>query len=317
MTGLANFRSQLMDNGRLLVDQIDVFAHAPLSGNPAAVIFGGGSLKTATMQAIAREMNLSETVFLLASDEATATFRARIFTVRREIAFAGHAAIAAAAAAVDRIGITRCRNGMIQQCGAGLIVIGIQGHDSEPVFRVRLPRPRSTLLDWTIPSVAQYLGVRPDRLHSGPIRAVATGAPWALVEMLSRADLIALDPDFKAIAIASRSAAISGIAVFTHEDADRVYLRTFAPAEGIFEDPGCGSCMGSIAAHLKSEGRAFNTARKLAFHQGEEIGRPGSAIVYLADDEDQSFDLAGRCRRAMSGELHLDPDKIQISGGGE
>lgn len=316
MPSLMDFRAELMDRSRLRVEQIDVFAHVPLGGNPAAVILGGGNLHPVTMQAVAREMNLSETVFLLASDVAAATFGARIYTVRREISFAGHAAIAAAAVAVERIGITQCRGGVVQECGAGLIPIGVEGRDEQPLYRVRLPPARWMSLDWNIPTAALLLGVSAGRLRTQPIPIVATGAPWALVEVLSRADLAALDPDFKAIAIASRSACIAGIAVFAQQDADRVYLRTFAPAEGIFEDPGCGSCMGSISAYLKAEGRAFTTESRLTFYQGDEICRPGSATVHLADNKGVNFELAGCSRKAMSGDLHLDADQMQDIGQG-
>src|SRR5688572_8419005 len=103
---------------------VDVFTDRPFTGNPLAVVFGAESLAGAQMQALAREFNLSETVFLLPPTQTGATYRARIFTPGGELPFAGHPSVGAA--------VTGTRRGMfsagtvVQECGAGLLPIDVK-----------------------------------------------------------------------------------------------------------------------------------------------------------------------------------------------
>src|SRR5262245_25274553 len=105
--------------------QVDVFTRTPLAGNPAAVVFDAAGLETAVMQAIAREMNLSETTFVLPPTTAGADYRVRIFTPRAELPFAGHPTIATAFALREE-GRFGERSPVCQECGIGLVPIAIE-----------------------------------------------------------------------------------------------------------------------------------------------------------------------------------------------
>lgn len=107
----------------LAYEIVDVFTDRPYAGNPLAVVFGAEGLATEQMQALAREFNLSETVFVLPATQVGATYRARIFTPVEELPFAGHPSVGAA--------VTASRRGMFapgqvtQECGAGVLPIEV------------------------------------------------------------------------------------------------------------------------------------------------------------------------------------------------
>lgn len=306
--------AELADTSALRTEQIDVFADRPLGGNPAAVVIGGAELATETMQAIARETNLSETVFLLPPARPAATWRARIFTTRREIPFAGHPALAAADCVrrlVDRIlGTGAGHYDFVQDCGAGAIGIRFRRDDRGGLYGVALPTPRHETVDWSADFAAGLLGLDASLIAPGPITAVATGAPWALVE-LTRPDALAeIRPDTTAMIAASRAAGVAGVTPFAIDADGVVHLRTFAPAEGIPEDPGCGSCMGSITAHFAATGRlgapAPDGTVTIRFAQGDAIGRPGRAQVVTRATPGPAY-LEGRCSLVLTGRLHIAP----------
>ncbi|HEB80910.1 MAG TPA: PhzF family phenazine biosynthesis protein, partial [Chromatiales bacterium] len=122
--------------------QIDVFTSVPLQGNPAAVVFDAGRVSTPVLQAIAREMNLSETVFLSEPVHAEADYRARIFTPHSELPFAGHPTIAAAYAVWgERGGCSTAPLVLHQECGVGVIPVRVEPTDVGPFFRVTQAPP--------------------------------------------------------------------------------------------------------------------------------------------------------------------------------
>lgn len=241
--------------GKLRYSHIDVFADTPLAGNAALVVLGKNSLDNAVMQAIAREANLSETIFILPPTNPSATWRAKTFTTLREIEFAGHPTIAAADA------VARCLNPdehiqeFVQECDAGLIKIKMTLEAGSRRYCVKLPNPRFISLSWTQEYCAELLGISAASIINQSPIAVATGVLWALIELSSHTALRDIDPDFKAISAATRAQNISGIVAFYQNKAGLVRLRTFAPKEKIYEDAVCGSCMGSIMALFYQTGR--------------------------------------------------------------
>src|SRR3954447_2557038 len=109
---------------------VDVFTTRPFAGNPLAVVFDAAALATDQMQALAREFNLSETVFVLLPS-SSATYRARIFTPDTELPFAGHPSVGAAVSVVRR-GLAR-PGSLVQECGAGLLPIEVTAAGSAPL----------------------------------------------------------------------------------------------------------------------------------------------------------------------------------------
>jgi trans-2,3-dihydro-3-hydroxyanthranilate isomerase len=270
--------------------RLDVFTTAPLHGNPLAVFTDARGLSSQTMQRLARELNLSETAFLLPGSGA-ATARVRIFTPEQELPFAGHPALGCAAviaAALDQRSI-------VLQTGVGDIALEMQREDArrlrgEMEQRVPAARPYeqvSQLLD--------ALGVGEPAL---PVECYENGPLHVLVALDSERTVAELAPDIRALA------ELRGVVVSCFAgDAQRYKTRAFAPGAGVAEDPATGSAAGPLAVHLGRHGWV-PFGRRIEIHQGQELGRP--SVLYAQADAD-----AGRVRRVIVGGCAV------IVGGGE
>jgi trans-2,3-dihydro-3-hydroxyanthranilate isomerase len=241
---------------------LDAFTDTPLQGNPVAVFLDGTGLDTDTMQRAARELNLSETVFLLPPDDpAAADARARIFTPAAELPFAGHpvlgtAFLLAAERAQDRIRL---------QTGAGIISIILSngyGEMEQPTPRVEPFTEAGELLS--------SLGVERAEL---PVEMYVNGPRHVMVMLDSVETVAALSPDLNALGKLEGV----GVSCFCLTGAGKVRTRMFAPALGVPEDPATGSAAGPLAIHLLRHGRTAS-GEQLTIHQGTEIGRP--SVIY-------------------------------------
>jgi PhzF family phenazine biosynthesis protein len=293
---------------------VDVFASRPLSGNPAAVVFGGGDLSADTMQAIAREANLSETVFVFAATSSAADYGARIFTTRREIDFAGHPTLAAAHAVACHDGTLASakKTRIVQECRIGLVAIELRANPPPARFLVRLPAATRSETGLRATELAPMLGLTVDRFAQTRFPVVATGVPWLLVQVRSVEDLARLDVDHMRVARITRSVGAVGLSVFARHAGPGVVarLRSFAPAEGIYEDPVCGSCHGATVAYLLAEGDCARPppGGRISFfmQQGHELSRPGLVEVMAeARGDDCVLFLGGDCITVLKGRLSI------------
>jgi PhzF family phenazine biosynthesis protein len=261
---------------------VNAFSPSPFGGNPAAVGFCDNALDGAVMQSIARIMNLSESVFISPPIDPRADYRARIFTTRRELAFAVHPTLAAAFAFIQKheLAGTGTSIHLRQECGAGIVEIEAQARPAG--LSVFVAQRGSSFLeaDASLDTVARAIGCAVGEVCEGPFTVVSTGVPWFLVELRM------LKPDFTRITELSIAAKAIGVTVFTRQTADPaadLHLRSFAPAGGLYEDPVCGSCHGSLAAYLDKNcpktSAAFARGEVLVLEQGEEIGLPGISEV--------------------------------------
>lgn len=248
----------------LVYEIVDVFTDRPFAGNPLAVVFGAEALATEQMQAITREFNLSETVFVLPATQAGATYRARIFTPGRELPFAGHPSVGAA--------VTGSRSGLfaagqvVQECGAGLLPIEVSdgqatltgatptiGPELDPAPLLSMvglmeedfvgPAPRVAGCGLAFP----YLPVRPDAVGRAAIDSAAAGRLGLL-----------------------------DISVFSWDAAARVaHARVFVPGAGVPEDPATGSAALGLGVWLVASGLLSGEGESsYAVRQGVEIHRP-------------------------------------------
>lgn len=282
---------------------VDAFATQAFGGNPAAVVFCDSAPATATMQAIAREVNLSETVFILPKGDESADYKARIFTVRREIPFAGHPSLAAAAAFAQKH--ERFRPGvwpvLRQECGIGIVTIETAERPYGVALFVRQrPAQHSDAGGVEVPDVARALGCPGSQIAASPIEVVSTGVPWLIIELRSLGTIRTLQPDSPALVHLTKSVGAVGLTAFCRDTSSPdcfARLRSFAPAEGISEDPVCGSCHGSVAAYLLK-----HSLKKIDPHvdevsflmeQGEELFRPGFAEVIVRRNGDDTQLLVG------------------------
>ncbi|AJE80611.1 MULTISPECIES: PhzF family phenazine biosynthesis protein [Streptomyces] len=239
---------------------VDAFARKPLTGNPVAVFFDGDDLPAARMQRIAREMNLSETTFVLQPREG-GDARVRIFTPVNELPFAGHPLLGTAIALGTRTEAERLR----LETAMGVIPFELEREG--PV--VRAARMRQPVPTWEpfdrAPELLAALGLDGSTL---PVEIYRNGPRHVFVGLDSVAALSALDPDHRALG------AFPDMATNCFAGAGgRWRSRMFSPAYGVVEDAATGSAAGPLAIHLARHGLAPYGTR-IEITQGVEIGRP-------------------------------------------
>ena len=260
--------------------QVDVFTAVPFKGNPVAVVLDGNALSSARMQAIANWTNLSETTFVCAPGHAEADYRLRIFTPKSELAFAGHPTIGSAYAVLQHGLRPKHPGRLVQECGRGLVTIEIDG---ERLF-LALPKPdvREILAAAQSTELAAALGITAQRVCAGAI--VNVGVAWVTLQLSDAETVRALQPD-QARLRALTPPGTGGVTVFgLHPPGmvPHVEVRSFAPAEGIPEDPVCGSGNGCAAALIRQAG--LISQRQYVAGQGQCMGRDGRVEVRFADD---------------------------------
>jgi len=243
---------------------VDVFTDRAFAGNPLAVVFGAQDLSTEQLLAIAREFNLSETVFILPpTDPAAATYRARIFTPRVELPFAGHPSVGAAV--VQAGGPGR----VIQECGAGLLPIEVTADG------------RATLTGGT-PSVGPELDPAPLLATAGLTAADFTGPAPRIAGCGIDFPYLSVRPDAVARAALDHGvAAREGVGVVTIVGWDAAtstaHVRMFGPGVGVAEDPATGSAALGLGVWLVASGLLPGEGRSpYSVRQGAEIQRPST-----------------------------------------
>jgi PhzF family phenazine biosynthesis protein len=280
--------------------QVDVFGCQPFAGNPVAVVLDGSGLDAETMQSIARWTNLSETTFVLPATQRGASYRLRIFTPRQELPFAGHPSIGSAHALLEsRLASPNAHGQLVQECAAGLLPIRIEGEGAQRRLSVRLPQPRISPLK----ADAQQRLVDALAAPLTPAAAVNVGPTWLVAGLADGAAVRALQPDLPALAALSVDTGAVGISVFGFDangEADLV-VRSFVPADGIAEDPVCGSGNGAIGAYLVEHGRF--PGLRYAASQGRECGHDGR--VEVERDGAGSLWIGGCARSLIRGAIEL------------
>lgn len=265
--------------------QIDAFTTRRFTGNPAGVVPDARGLTQAAMQAIAREMNVSETAFLFPEPGDGCDMTVRFFTPTTEVPICGHATIAAhwvraLEGAPD--GIVR------QRTGAGVLPVEIERIDGAPrIWMTQAPATFEAPLDEALrDEIHAALGVSPAEVANfGPVQVVSTGHSKVMIPLASAGALHDLAPDLPALAALSRRIGCNGFYPFVLAGPDEDVLahgRMFAPAIGIAEDPVTGNASGPLGAYLARYGLlSAPEGESVRFHvaQGQAIGRPGTVLV--------------------------------------
>jgi trans-2,3-dihydro-3-hydroxyanthranilate isomerase len=267
--------------------QVDVFTDQPFGGNPLAVFHQAEGLSAKEMQQLAREMNLSETTFVLPPQASGADFKVRIFTPATELPFAGHPVVGThwALAYLGRVSLHEPVTQVRFELGAGVLPADlhvIAGRVEQVVMTQGRPTFHAVLED--VAELAAGLGLAPEAItETGlPVQAVSTGMPQMMVPVRSLADVQGLDPAQLNVAALNRACRAVGTEcalVFTFETERpeaTVHVRMFAPLLGVPEDPATGSANGALAAYLVHH-RAVPIAEPttcILIEQGAEMGRP-------------------------------------------
>lgn len=298
---------------RLRVYQVDAFTTEKLQGNPAGVVPNADGLTDAEMQAIARELNNSETAFILSPLAPDHDVWVRFFTPTTEVPSCGHATIAAHYVRAVEEDLPSCT--VIQKIGIGILPVDVVRDDGD----YRIVMTQGTV-EFGEPFLAAQgeealaaLGLKTnDRDERCPIQIVSTGHSKVLVGVRSREVLNSLRPDLARLAEMSGRINCNGYFVFTLDSATADVLahgRMFAPAIGIPEDPVTGNANGPLGAYLVKHGLAAAADGLLSFRarQGEALGRPGVVEVEVEAQElvPKRVRVAGRAVIAFQADLEL------------
>ncbi len=274
--------------------QVDVFTSVPLLGNPVAVVLDGEGLTTAQMQAIANWTNLSETTFVTPPTDPDADYAVRIFTPRSELPFAGHPTLGTAHAAIEA-GLVKLADGkVVQQCAVGLVEVSVS--DAGPAFK--LPRYALSSAPDSGPLLAAIGGAAMVR---GTPQTVDVGPRWVVIEMISAVAVEELQPDYQALADYERTHKTTGLTVFAEGGAADITVRSFAPSDGVNEDPVCGSGNAAVAAYRLTSG-AINDGTTYLASQGRQVGRDGKVHVRI---EDRDVIVGGACVTCVDGHFEI------------
>ena len=270
----------------------DVFTDTPLTGNQLAVFTDGRGIGDETMQKLAKEMNFSETVFVLPPEDGGHA-RIRIFTPTLELPFAGHPILGSAfvLAAPMQLGEIRL------ETGQGIVPVTLEREGARIIFGwMQQPIPDyEPFAD--AEKLQELLGVRSQL----PVEVYYLGPGHVYLELASPDEVAALRPDFGAL----EDLTSAGVNCFAGSG-KQWKTRMFAPGSGAPEDPATGSAAGPLAIHLGRHGRiAFGD--EIEISQGEEIGRPSKlyARVWGSPDDIERVEVGGSAVTVARGEFRL------------
>jgi PhzF family phenazine biosynthesis protein len=296
--------------------QVDAFTRTPFTGNPAGVVLGAEGMPDDRMLAVARELNNSETAFVLPADGPGHDVLIRFFTPTAEVPTCGHATVAAHVARALEYGLTS--GSLVQKTGGGLLQRVDVDRDGDRV-RVRMHQGAAEfgpeLTGRQVEGLLRALGAGPGDLVAGaPVQVVSTGGAKVLVCLRDAAAVDALTPDPAALTALSRDLGCNGFFPFALLDAPPpgaagplTWARMFAPAIGIAEDPVTGNGNGPLGAYLVRHGLVPVSGGVLEFtgRQGVAMGRPGDIEVRVEEQADGRLlvSIAGEAAVAFRGEL--------------
>ena len=272
--------------------QVDVFTAVPYKGNPVAVVLDGAGLSDAEMQTFANWTNLSETTFVLPPGDPAADYRVRIFTPKAELPFAGHPTLGTAHAVIEA-GIAAARQGkLVQECAVGLVDLTV----GESGLTFKLPRYAVSAL--SDPEASAWLGDGVELV--GSPQAVDVGPVWLIAQLADVSALEHLAHDPARLTRYYEASGLTGATIYAL-DGDRVVVRSFAPGDGIPEDPVCGSGNAAVAAWRLVSGQVQPGDSYVA-SQGRQIGRDGYISVRF---EGADIHVGGQCVTCVRGEVRL------------
>jgi trans-2,3-dihydro-3-hydroxyanthranilate isomerase len=289
---------------------VDVFTDRAFGGNPLAVFTEGRGIPDALMQSIAKELNLSETTFVLPPDEAKHDFRVRIFTPKSELPMAGHPTVGTAFV-LAREGMLRKREAVFEE-GVGPVPVSIELRADGPGFiEMRQPLPKFGPRFEDANAIAGMLSLDRRAIRDLPLEVISCGNPFFFVpiDTLESIRRIRFRADLAERIVKETGA--TGIFVFTQEveiAGSHVHGRLFAPGEGIIEDPATGSAAGPLGCYLSRYGLTASGGEvRSVLEQGIEMGRPSFLHIRIAhlDKEITAVHVGGTCCYMGTGQLEL------------
>lgn len=300
---------------RLQYRIVDVFTDRMFGGNPLAVFLDGRGVGDTEMQALAREMNLSESTFILPPADPANDFRVRIFTPGRELPMAGHPTIGTA--------FVLAREKMIPSGGetvtirleekVGLIPVRLEMKDGVP-DKIWMTQPRPTFgpVFPNAAAVAEMLGIDPADIRNDlPIEVVSCGMPFLFVPVRDLATMRRLSFNRELTRRALESLEVSEVFAFAMEvenAGSTVHSRMFAPELGVPEDPATGGASGPLGSYLVRHGVVSAQPKaSIVSEQGIEMGRPSFIHIEITQESNEITDVkvGGHTVFVGGGEIEL------------
>lgn len=277
----------------------DVFTDTPLTGNQLAVFTDARKVPEASLQAIAREMAFSETVFVY-PPEQDGHVRIRIFTLSSEVPFAGHPVLGTAFVLAGPLQLLEIK----LETGAGVVPVALEREGDRIAFgRMRQPVP--TIAD--VPFADELLAALGVEQSVLPVEQYDNGMAHVCVALASEDEVAGLDPDMSSLGRLQLARMTEPSAFNCFAGSGRRWkTRMFSPAEGVFEDPATGSAAGPLACHLARHGLiAFG--EEIEISQGAELHRP--SVLYARVDgtaeQLERVEVGGSAVIVARGELRL------------
>jgi PhzF family phenazine biosynthesis protein len=271
--------------------QVDVFSLEPYLGNPVAVVLDGEDLSDAEMLRLARWTNLSETTFVLPPTSPSADYRLRIFTPGSELPFAGHPTLGSAHAWLEAGGIPSDPQFIVQESAAGLVRVR---RDGPQLSFAAPPTIRSGSLDEEyLDQIITAFGIEREQVLDH--QWVDNGPGWAVVQLATAAEVLALEPDLSLIP----QAMIGAIGSYPNGSSHALEMRSFAPGVGVAEDPVCGSMNAGVGQWLARTGAATTS---YLVSQGARLDRAGTIAVTVDGGE---VWVGGSCTTCITGSITI------------
>jgi PhzF family phenazine biosynthesis protein len=270
--------------------QVDVFGAEPYQGNPVAVVLDGSDLTDDAMAHFARWTNLSETTFVLPPTTPEADYRLRIFTPGGEIPFAGHPTLGSAHAWLTAGGSPRRRDVLVQECAMGLVEL--RGEAGDLSFQAPTPVRTGPLDEDLLARIARGLRIDVDAVVAH--QWVDNGPGWAVIQLATAGEVLALEPDLSLIP----TAMVGAIGAHPEGSEHHFEMRTFAPGAGVPEDPACGSMNAAVGQWLTATGTAPSAYR---VSQGTRLGR--AASIEITADTDGTVWVSGAATICIRGSI--------------
>jgi trans-2,3-dihydro-3-hydroxyanthranilate isomerase len=291
---------------RLHYHLVDVFTDRAFGGNPLAVVTNGRGVSGETMQAVAKEFNLSETTFVLPPDDPRHDWRVRIFTPGNELPMAGHPTVGTAFVLAREHLIPRAgrETNIVFEEGVGPVPVRVEFEDGEPSFaEMSQPLPTfGTRLD-DRRAVARMLSLEESDIEPDlPVEVVSCGVPFLYVPLRSLDAARRARPRVDLIERASDEHGFPPeVFVFTRETegaGSTVHSRMFAPGLGIAEDPATGAASGPLGCYLVRYGLVeAGPSAEIVSEQGIEMGRPSYIRITIErrGDDIAAVRVGGQC----------------------
>jgi trans-2,3-dihydro-3-hydroxyanthranilate isomerase len=285
----------------------DVFAEKKYAGNQLAVIRNAKGLSDQEMQQIAREMNFSETTFILSDEKQDNGYNVRIFTPEREVPFAGHPTIGTAFVIQKEIEKEQVKHIILNlKVGQIMVSMNYNGAQSDILWMRQIQPTFGWVLD--ISTMSQVLNIKEYEFDDRyPIQEVSTGLPFIIVPIKNLETIkktkLAVDKYFNLLDH-TQSKAMLLFSPETYQKGNDLNVRVFADYYGVPEDPATGSANGCLAAYLVNYKYFGSEKINIRVEQGHEIGRP-SLLFLNAEKTNDKFEInvGGKVVMVAKGEL--------------